>query len=644
MLQTRGQISAIQTGLTTEEAPQERLAGVRRAADEAIGQALAELERTDPVNRQDLAAQLQDAWRRQSDSWSLVEAHLRLPMADRRLPDIEPWRQAVQRTTGQLDEVAIAVANGVRSRDAVVAAMLTTRESAWRLRDRYGLQCSLLRPFVAQDTPPDAETLRRWYDHKTADGVELRQIQDFAARPDTPAALRSLIGKAATEIGAVQKQMDDLISGLSGSGRPAMEGRAYTGMCNGPFDGIVAIAFGALDEAVSHADERRTEALLVLVPSGIGPGLAILLSVAGVAAIRARVMRPISDLTEAIGHLSRRDFARPVPPKRYRDELGSMADALETLRLGALEAERLEREAAARREAELARAASIRTLCDAFHRAAHSALTTIGDASRALEHTSGTMRSVATDTSHQAARVSGAAEQTSHSVQTVAAATEELSASIAEISKQVTASADMARSAAEQAAETNVTVEALADAAQRIGDVIGLISTIAAQTNLLALNATIEAARAGDAGKGFAVVANEVKSLATQTARATGDISEQVERIQRTTAAAVAVIRVVTDTIRRISEGAAAIIAAVEEQGAATREISGSVQQVAQGTAVPPLTPAGRPLGPLPAPLGRFAGCGAGGRGRVGRRTLPPEPRRCPAPTCAPPGPACAGS
>jgi len=169
-------------------------------------------------------------------------------------------------------------------------------------------------------------------------------------------------------------------------------------------------------------------------------------------------------------------------------------------------------------------------------------------------------------------------------VQSVAAATEELSASISEISQQVAQSTTIAQRAVGQARETDATINGLAQASQKIGEVADLIRDIANQTNLLALNATIEAARAGDAGKGFAVVASEVKNLANQTAQATEEISGQISGIQGATAQAVDAIRVITSTISEIDQIASAIAAAVEQQGAATREISRSIQQAADGT------------------------------------------------------------
>jgi methyl-accepting chemotaxis protein len=194
------------------------------------------------------------------------------------------------------------------------------------------------------------------------------------------------------------------------------------------------------------------------------------------------------------------------------------------------------------------------------------------------------MTSTAEETSRQSTAVAAASEQTSQNVQTVASATEELSASIREISSQVSEATRIIGSAVTQAAETDTKVKGLSEAALKIGEVVVLINNIASQTNLLALNATIEAARAGEAGKGFAVVASEVKILATQTARATDEIDAQIRAIQEASTTSADAIRQIAQTIGRVNEVSTAIASAVEEQGAATQEISRNVQQAAQGT------------------------------------------------------------
>ena len=208
----------------------------------------------------------------------------------------------------------------------------------------------------------------------------------------------------------------------------------------------------------------------------------------------------------------------------------------------------------------------------------------VAGAATELKATAESMTHTAGQTMQQASNVAAAAEEASVNVQTVASSAEELASSISEISRQVAQSAKIAGKAADDAKHTDTVVRALAEGARTIGEVVGLISNIAGQTNLLALNATIEAARAGDAGKGFAVVASEVKSLATQTSKATEQIGQQIGQIQAATNEAVAAIQGIASTIAEVNEIAAAIAAAVEEQGAATQEIARNVQQAASGT------------------------------------------------------------
>jgi methyl-accepting chemotaxis protein len=236
---------------------------------------------------------------------------------------------------------------------------------------------------------------------------------------------------------------------------------------------------------------------------------------------------------------------------------------------------------AAKQEQHLA----MRKMADDFESTVGRIINNVSTASHELEAAAGTLTKTAEKTQQLSTSAASASAQVSTNVQSVASASEEMTSSVNEIGRQVTASTGIAEEAVRQIEQTDVGISELSRTAERIGDVLKLITSIAAQTNLLALNATIEAARAGDAGRGFAVVASEVKALASQTAKATEDISQQIEGIQSATQSSVASIKRIGGTIKQISEIAAGIAAAVEQQGAATGQISRNVQEVAGGTA-----------------------------------------------------------
>jgi methyl-accepting chemotaxis protein len=296
--------------------------------------------------------------------------------------------------------------------------------------------------------------------------------------------------------------------------------------------------------------------------------------------------RPIVGMTAAMKALAEGNTTATVPGVGRQDEIGSMAAAVQVFKDNMAETARLrEEQEGAKARAEAEKKAAMNKLADAFDASIRGIVHAVSSASSQLSSTSQSMSATAEETQRQSTAVAAASEQASTNVQTVASAAEELSSSITEISRQVTQSTRIASKAVDEANVTNRSVKALADTAQKIGDVVKLINDIAGQTNLLALNATIEAARAGEAGKGFAVVASEVKSLATQTAKATEEIAGQVTAIQTATQDSAMRIEGITKTIVEINEIATTIASAVEEQGAATQEIARNVQQASAGTA-----------------------------------------------------------
>ena len=291
-------------------------------------------------------------------------------------------------------------------------------------------------------------------------------------------------------------------------------------------------------------------------------------------------------MTSSVTRLGEGDFGIELPGLDRRDELGDMARSIEQFKVKAEHKARDEAEAKIRPDQIAAeqRKADMTRLADDFEGAVGEIIETVSSASTELEASAGTLTSTAERAQELATTVATASEEASANVQSVASATEEMSSSVNEISRQVQESSRMANEAVDQARKTNDRVGELSKAAARIGDVVELINTIAGQTNLLALNATIEAARAGEAGRGFAVVASEVKALAEQTAKATGEIGQQIAGIQAATQESVGAIKEISGTIERLSEISSTIASAVEEQGAATQEISRNVQQAAQGT------------------------------------------------------------
>lgn len=295
------------------------------------------------------------------------------------------------------------------------------------------------------------------------------------------------------------------------------------------------------------------------------------------------IVKPLGGMAEAMTNIAHGDFATEVPNLGDKNELGTLASALDVFKSNGIENKRLTEEQQIQSRRQIERGQKLEGVVQEFEKAISSIVGSVASAATEMRSTSESLTQIAQQASAKSASVAASAEEASANVQTVATSSEELTASIGEISTRVRAASQQADNATGQAKKTSETMNALSDMAQKIGSVVELVQEIAAQTNLLALNATIEAARAGEAGKGFAVVASEVKNLANQTAKATEEISGQIGAIQQATTGARSDIEAISKVIADINGIIGAIASAAEQQRAATQEISRSVGEAAKG-------------------------------------------------------------
>ncbi|MDQ2102457.1 methyl-accepting chemotaxis protein [Azospirillum isscasi] len=383
----------------------------------------------------------------------------------------------------------------------------------------------------------------------------------------------------------VMKPMSELFSGPS----PKLDGGVSETVLDGremlvtffPVEGLPSVKWLvglAIDKSDAYAEltQFRVSATVVTVVSVIA-----MLGLLGWA-LHAVVSKPLLNMTRVMGRLASGTLSVDIPGGERRDEIGAMARAVKVFKDNAHEVARLAQAEAAETARKEARMRRLESLNAAFEAQVSRALGQLSTTAAEMENVSQAMSSLAAGSQQQTQSVAAATVQMSSNVEGVAAAAEELSASIFEIGRQVQTSLRVANQAVDGARHTSNTVAALSEGAQKVGDVVSLIADIAAQTNLLALNATIEAARAGEAGKGFAVVANEVKVLATQTARATEDISAQIADMQAATKGTVASIQGISATITEMNGISSDIATAVEQQGAATSEIARNTHGAAE--------------------------------------------------------------
>ncbi len=465
-----------------------------------------------------------------------------------------------------------------------IGQLLGMKQAVWSARLAAGGIGGMSEVLLAARRAPSPAEIATAAELRGQTAAMWAQAQAIAARPEMPQSLRDALAPLAERFPAGFMARQRAVAEDLAAGRPAMPLAEFQRASAGDVTAVAEVSLLALRELVARADAEAASATASLALSALVLLAALALMLGGLLLVSRRVVRPIGAMTATMQRLAAGELAIAIPGLGRGDEIGRMAAATEVFRSGLQTAARLAAEQEAERAVKEQRAAALARLVQGFEGRVGELVALLASAAGQLEGTARGMSDTAGATDDQAGRVSVAAGESSRGVQTVAAAAEELSASIAEISRQVAQASGVTTRAVEDARRTDTAMRALSENAQRIGEVVGLISSIAGQTNLLALNATIEAARAGEAGKGFAVVASEVKNLASQTARATEEIGGQIATMQAATREAVGALEGISATIAEVSATTVSIASAVEEQTAATAEIARTVQATAEAT------------------------------------------------------------
>jgi methyl-accepting chemotaxis protein len=596
LLQSAGQW-AVERGLTNAalKSP-DALAGERRAeilkkraaADQAFREAAQNLRAVPAMKTAEKhIAEAETAFQALEALRSKVDENLAKPGSARAPEFVEGFEPAI---TNLIESAAISLRLTLETLTTAptpeLSRLVGVRHLAAQMAENAGRERAFLAGMIGARGKLTAEGIRKASGFRGQVELSWKTISPISERADMPARIVDAIAGVEKEY---FRTYGDIRNGVLASGETGeykISGSDYFARATTAINSILQLA----DAIGNTADQGATNEAVQSTSSLITDG-AILFASIGLALLSfwiasSRILRPLFALTGAMGELANGNFEVVLPGLGRKDEIGDMAQAVEAFKVKAEEKARAEAEAKIKQDkvvAELHKA-DMHKLADAFEGAVGEIVEMVSSAATELEASANALTTTAERSQQLATVVAAASEEASANVQSVASASEELTSSVNEISRQVQESARVANEAVDQAHKTNDRVGELSKAAARIGAVVELINTIAGQTNLLALNATIEAARAGEAGRGFAVVASEVKALAEQTAKATGEIGQQVTGIQAATQDSVGAIKEIGDTIGRMSEISSTIAAAVEEQGAATQEISRNIQQASMGT------------------------------------------------------------
>ena len=578
--------NALQAPGPAEQPAIAKIAAHRKVISENFDVGLAALERQDFPNKPELLQALKGSLQKANDHRRRADEAIKLPRDRRDQELVKTFTPVVTESVDAALKLWFAALYSAAKDSPELTRLATIKEIGWRMRDYSGQERAIVASAIAAGAAIPADRLPAIGQFRARVSLLWDQLLNLTADSDTPAAIKDAMRASQQKYFKDFISLSDEMRKISAAGEKyPMAAAQWVETTNPQIGALLDVLFAASKVSESYTTAVIERSFRDLSLSAILLAVGLSLAFGCIWAVVARVLRPLTKLAAALHELSEGNFGVELPGLGRKDEIGDLAGAALIFKDNMVANDRLraeqteaERRAAEQRKAEMCR------LADSFEAAVGEIVQTVSSTSTELEASASTLTRTAETTQKLSTAAAVASEEASTNVQSVASATEELTSSVTEIGRQVEQSTKIAGEAVKQAEQTDARMADLSKAADRIGDVVKLITTIAEQTNLLALNATIEAARAGEAGRGFAVVAQEVKALAAQTAKATGEISQQIAGMQASTQESVISIKEIGGTISRISAIASTIAAAVEEQGAATQEIARNVQQAAAGT------------------------------------------------------------